>query len=141
MVPEEEFLVPDQTEYMYRFRFYNDQNTNRPGWTTWEIVDEKKYNEILTYIRWDIPCRYQAQKLRVVVIQDEMFDKEKCEIEHWAIYRITTIKEGEHDEEPVVEYTRDAGLVHERRLALNTHADWVTFEASMDNQETWQRMY
>lgn len=71
-------------EYLYRMRtwdknvWYANENMTREqlekGWGAWEYITAEKYKEILSYIAWDQPCHYQAEKLLVTVVGHDSFD-------------------------------------------------------------------
>ena len=70
--------------YAYRYRIWDTNvywgNRHKPtpeelngGWGEWEWIDEKKYNEILSYISGDNPCVYHAERIVCHVTDSESF--------------------------------------------------------------------
>lgn len=79
-------MTEKATEFLYRYRSW-DKNvwcgTRQPdlnaeelakGWDAWEFISEQKYNEICSYIAWEQPCHYQAEKLLVATVEHKSFD-------------------------------------------------------------------
>jgi hypothetical protein len=85
-------MTKQKTEifYSYRYRTWDSNvyygNGSREfsnvqiqsGWGAWETIDEKKYNEILTYISGSHPSHYQAQRIQCEIQEDTAFDPR-----HW----------------------------------------------------------
>jgi hypothetical protein len=122
-------------ETLYRFRSFNNPANTSPsqaGWSDWEFVTKKKYNEILGYI-YRGTGNYQAQML-TAEIEDHKFDlAARGYVE--PLYQMTT--ETDFIDAPVVKAVEKYDIP--RLRAEHLHAGkWASFEVSFDNGESWQ---
>lgn len=123
-------------EYLYRFRiFVNPANTDRrnAGWTEWELIDEKKYNEVVVAIHRG-SCLYQAQKLLVEVEEDHEFDLAK---RGFVVPIYQMITRTDSIDAPVSQSVEKHDIPRLRTDKLMA-GDWVEFEVSFNNGKTWE---
>lgn len=84
-------MTKQKTEifYTYRYRswdsnvYYGTRNRDfsaaelATGWGDWEYIDERKYNEILSYIEGSHPAHYEAQKIMCEIQEVTAFDPQQ----------------------------------------------------------------